>query len=127
MPLNLKNKGGRPTKMTTATLGKLRKAFLWGASDAEACLVAKIHPDTLYAYQKEHPEFSEEKEVCKLNPVLKARKTIYKNLDQVSAARWYLERRMRKEFGDELGSDADGHPRSIAELVAELGYVDEGA
>lgn len=124
---HIKNKGGRPTKMTAATLGKLREAFLWGASDAEACLVAKIHPDTLYAYQKEHPEFSEEKEACKLNPVLKARKTVFENLDKVGTARWYLEKRMRKEFGDELTSDADGQPRSIADLVAELDYADEGA
>lgn len=119
-------KSGRPTKMTTATLGKLREAFLWGASDAEACLVAKIHPDTLYAYQREHPEFSEEKEACKLNPVLKARKTVFENLDKVGTARWYLEKRMRKEFGDELTDDADGQPRSIAELVEKLGYADEG-
>jgi len=94
------HKGGRPTKMTPSTLGKLREAFLLGASDAEACLVAKIHPDTLYAYQKQHPEFSEGKAACKLNPVLKARRAVFNDLDNPRTAMWYLERRAKGEFGE---------------------------
>ena len=93
---------GRPTKTTKATLGKLRRAFLWGASDKEACLLADIHPDTLYAYQQENPEYYEQKKALKLNPILKARQTVFKSLDNPRTAMWYLERRARAEFGNEL-------------------------
>jgi len=99
MPLK-KQKGGRPTKMTPATLGKLREAFLLGASDAEACLLADIHPDTLYAYQKKNAQYSEEKQRLKLNPLLKARKAIFNDLDNPRTAMWYLERRAKGEFGE---------------------------
>ncbi|WP_230334267.1 hypothetical protein [Streptococcus suis] len=36
----MKNKGGRPTKMTQGTVKKLEEAFLRGLSDEEACLYA---------------------------------------------------------------------------------------
>jgi hypothetical protein len=114
---NIENKGGRPTKMTEATLGKLRQAFLLGASDKEACLLADIHPDTLYAYQKKNPEYSEQKKVLKLNPVLKARQTIFKSLSSPRIAMWYLERRARAEFGNELEDQNDQPPVALVEFV----------
>lgn len=87
---------GRPTKMTKATLGKLREAFLFGATDEEACLFAQINPDTLYEYQKQHPQFSEQKRVWKYNPALKARKTIFDRLSDPKIAMWYLEKKGQK-------------------------------
>lgn len=36
----MKNKGGRPTKMTQGTVKRLEEAFLRGLSDEEACLYA---------------------------------------------------------------------------------------
>lgn len=65
---------GRPTKMTDARIAKLEEAFLWGCSDAEACLVADIDKATLYRYQQENPEFCDRKENLKSNPVMLARK-----------------------------------------------------
>jgi len=90
---------GRPKKMTTYTLGKLREAFLWGCTDAEACFYAGIHPDTLYEYQKKNPEYSEEKECYKSNPILEARKAVvqaFKNDPHLAMK--YLERKMNGEF-----------------------------
>lgn len=90
---------GRPSVMTPKTLKKLKEAFLMGYSDREACIYAEIAPSTLYKYQEENPEFSEQKEQYKRNPVLKAKRTIFKNLKDVKIAKWYLERKAKNEFG----------------------------
>ena len=89
---------GRPPKIDKDTLGKLESAFKMGATDREACYYANINPDTLYEYQKKNPDFTEQKEAWKQNPVLKAKHTIYKNLDDAKTAQWYLERKCKEEF-----------------------------
>lgn len=100
---------GRPTIMTPKIIDKLREAFMMGCSDREACLYAKIANQTLYNYQQEHPEFLEQKTTYKINPLLKARKTIFDNLDEIKTAQWYMERKAKQEFSLEaqMGSDLD--------------------
>jgi hypothetical protein len=88
----------RPTVMTSEMINLLREAFLIGATDEEACFSAGICRDTLYSYQKSNGEFSDQKKQWKLNPILKARKTIFRNLQNVSTAKWFLERKARSEF-----------------------------
>ncbi|MFZ2664134.1 MAG: hypothetical protein WAX66_02125 [Patescibacteria group bacterium] len=90
---------GRPKKMTIQTLGKLKEAFLWGCSDAEACVYAGIHPDTLYEFQKKSPGYSEQKESYKSYPFLVARKSIVMALkNDPHLALKYLERKKNDEF-----------------------------
>jgi len=89
---------GRSTVMNQSTLNKLKEAFLFGATDKEACLYADICRDTLYDYQKKNKEFSDQKEEWKSNPLLKAKKTVFDNLDKHTVAMWYLERKARNEF-----------------------------
>ena len=72
--------GGRPTKMTPGTIGKLEEAFLLGCSDREACFVADIHVDTLYSYCQKNPEYTYRKESLKENPIYEARKSIIRDL-----------------------------------------------
>lgn len=90
---------GRPKIMTQQTLGKLREAFLWGCSDREACLYAGINPDTLYEYQKKNPQYSEQKECFKSNPIMLARKSVVNALaGDPQLALKYLERKKSEEF-----------------------------
>ena len=92
-------KMARPTKMTKAVLGKLEQAFAYGSSDKEACFYADINPDTLYEYQKQHPEFTERKEALKERPVLQARQKVVGDIkNDVKVAQWYLERKRKSEF-----------------------------
>lgn len=93
-----KHAGGRPTKMTTEVIAKLEQAFAVGASDTQACFYAEVSVDALYKYIKKNPKFGERKEALKDNPVLKAKKTLVDNLDNPENARWYLERKLKKEF-----------------------------
>lgn len=111
-----KSKAGRKTVMSKLVLGKLEQAFAMGCSGREACVYANINPDTLYNYQKEHPEFSERKKVLKETPVLKARKTILDNLDKPKVAMWFLERRAKQDFNLK---------HSSVEPPMEMGLTDE--
>lgn len=88
---------GRPTKMTPDTLEKLRQAFIIGATKEEACAFAEISKVTLYSYIDKNPDFVNAIEAWQKTPLLKAKATVNKNLDDAKTAQWYLERRA-KEF-----------------------------
>lgn len=94
-----KNPNGRPTVMTPGTIDKLMVAFALGCTDEEACAYAKISTTPMYDYQEDHPEFAEEKERLKQNPILKAKQTVVDSLGNVKDAQWYLERKKKDEFG----------------------------
>ena len=113
-----RNAVGRPTKMTEIVIGKLEEAFAYGASDREACFYADINPDTLYAYQKEHPEFSERKEALKERPILAARQKVVQEIqNDVKNAQWYLERKRKDEFSQrtEIGGSEQNPIRMMIE------------
>lgn len=93
-----KNKGGRPTVFTKTVLQKLEDGFKIGYTDEECCAYAGIAPATLYNYQNSHPGFIEQKISWKQNPKLKAKYTLYKNLDDPKVAQWYIERKCKEEF-----------------------------
>lgn len=77
----------------------LEKAFAMGCSDREACIYAGITVDQLYYYTREvNPEFQARKEELKEMPILKAKATITASLDMPEHAKWYLERKRKKEF-----------------------------
>lgn len=93
-------KMGRPTKMTDDIIGKLEAAFMMWFTDEEACLYADIHVDTLYAYCKKNPEFSERKERLKksLRAVVKSNlsRELIKWDKQVT--QFFAETKMKEEF-----------------------------
>ena len=90
---------GRPTVMTKEVIDKLQQAFSIGCSDSEACAYANICQDALYKYQERNPEFTEWKHQLKQNPVLKAKNTVVKNLNDPKIALEYLKAKCKDEFG----------------------------
>lgn len=112
-------KDGRPCAINNHVLRKLERVFAYGGTDAEAALYAGISESTLYDYCQKNPQFSERKKLLKTNPILKARKTIYKNLDQPATARWYLEKRARLEFGNEAKDENDQPPIALVKFIGE--------
>lgn len=100
---------GRPTKIDDAVMEKLHSAYSLGCSDAEACAYAEISQSLLYKYQKEHIDFLEWKEALKQKPILKAKNTIAKNLDDPKIALEYLKAKCKSEFGQRMEiTGADG-------------------
>lgn len=89
---------GRPTVMTDETVAKLKQAFLMGCDVTEACAYAEISRDAYYDYCKKEPTFPTKVEDWQQNPILKAKATVYKNLDTTDTAKWYLERKKKSEF-----------------------------
>ena len=114
-----KNKVGRPTLMTELTLNKLEEIFALGGTDEEACFYADISGQTMYDYQKDHPEFIERKKALKQKPILKARRTVVEDLEETETAKWYLSRKKKDEFSERqehTGKDGEA-------IVAKIVYL----
>ena len=105
---------GRPTLMTPQTISKLEEIYSLGGTDEEACFYADIAPATLYKYQEKCPDFVERKEALKLNPILKARRTVVEKLNEsyINAID-YLKRKRKQEFGDNIDVMSGGKPFPI--------------
>lgn len=86
---------GRPTVVTDEVLQILEEAFLYGASDRQACFLANIADGTLYNYIKDNPEFGERKELLKQMTTYRAKQVVKSLIDKgdKDIARWYLERK----------------------------------
>jgi hypothetical protein len=140
--LKVKPKMGRPQVIDKFILKELRQAFLMGCNDTEACAYAEISPRLLYYFQNRNPNFLQYKNEWKENPILKARATVYKNLDNDETARWYLERKKRAEFAtrqevitgdiseinavlDKLESNYDGFADRAREALSTTGAADK--
>jgi len=120
---------GRPTVMTPTTVQKLEDAFSYGMSDERACAYAGISKQTLYNYQKEHPEFIDRKQMLKLTPDLRAQKTLVANLDNEASARWWAEHKMTDEFANkskvEMSGEVITHTPMTPELAAGIAKANE--
>jgi DNA invertase Pin-like site-specific DNA recombinase len=102
---------GRETKMTQVTIALLEEAFSNGGTDKEACFIAGISTTTLYNYCKENPEFLERKEALKEMIKYHAKANIANAIvkdKSVSLSSWYLEKKLRKEFGQNVDVTSDG-------------------
>ena len=71
------------TKLDDITVKKLEEAFAMDCTVGEACLFAGISRQTYYTWIKENPELLDRFEHLRETPVLKARSTIIKGLDNV--------------------------------------------
>lgn len=125
-PLILKEKpkhaGGRPTVMDEKKINSLRSAFLMGCTITEACLNADISRDTYYQFIKANKEFADKVEEMRDYPFLKARVTIYNDLDNPDTAKWYMERKLKNEFAQRTElTGGDGAPFLI-EVHPSLKY-----
>ena len=98
-------------KLTEDTIRKLEEAFSIDASVKEACYYADISTDTFYRWIKKYPKLSYKLERLREKPVLKARQTVVRSLDNPDYAFKYLERKKKDEFSprQEL-TGKDGEP-----------------
>lgn len=108
-------------KNEKAVLSKLRDAWDIGATDVEACTHADISIPSLYRYFNQNPAFRKEKDCRKQKPILKARNTIFNNLDNPAIAKWFLERKCKNEFATmekvKFDSNTDKPITNLADFV----------
>jgi len=112
---------GRPTKMTPETLDKLRQAFLIGATNLEAAHYAGITEKTLYNYIEKHPEYLQVIDALKSEPILKAKQTVVKGLDDIKNSQWYLERKAKAEFAQR--QELTGNEGAAINVIIEDTYA----
>lgn len=129
-----KSNAGRPTVINEKVLAKLQEAFLWGASDVEACLYAEIDTATLYRYQEKTPNYASKKAEWKENPALLARRNVFKSIEDEQNSRskdklnskWYLERKVKSEFSQRQEVTGDnGSPIQIKTTVVNSDELKE--
>ena len=119
-------------KLTEDTIRKLEEAFSIDASVKEACYYADISTDTFYRWIKEYPKLSYKLERLREKPVLKARQTVVRSLDNPDYAFKYLERKKKDEFSprQELtGKDGESIQTSYEVKLNEIRkeYGNEGS
>ena len=95
MKNNMPSEMGRPTVMTNLVLSKLESAFMMGATDMQACIVANISTTALYDYQKENPDYTDRKAYLKDQPNILAKMVVLGAIQDgdKNQANWLLERR----------------------------------
>jgi hypothetical protein len=102
------DKGGRPSEMSEEKVKKLEEVFALDGTIEEACFYADISKTTYYNWLEKKPELVDRFEALRQRPILKARQTIVKGLDQPDNAKWYLSKKKKKEFGDSVDVTSDG-------------------
>lgn len=85
-------------KLTPEVLRKLEEGAALDCTIGEMALWADISRQTLYNWLEHDPDLKERLDKLREKPMLKARNTIIKNLDTVETAKWYAERKSKKEF-----------------------------
>lgn len=79
---------------------KLREAFVNGCTIDEALCYANMRQKEWLEFLslEKNKDFLHEIEQMKLMPIVKAKMTAVKNLDDPKNAQWYLERKKSEEF-----------------------------
>ena len=101
-----KRKVGRPIAVTPEVRTKIEEVAALDGTVEEMASYAGIGRQTLYDYIKENPVFSDRIQALRERPVLKARNTVMKAIEEPQHAEWYLERKKRNEFSPRVEVDA---------------------
>lgn len=75
-----KNSNWSKKVMNIATLQKLKLCFAVWMTDSQACYFCWISERSLYKYQKENPEFLQEKDVLKESITMQARVNVWRSI-----------------------------------------------
>jgi hypothetical protein len=100
---------------------KLRQAFSIGCTIDEALSYAEMMKREWLEFlnKKENKDFLLEVEQMRLKPLVKARMSAVKNLDDPKNAQWYLERKKKDEFSlrqEHTGADGEDIFTSLADF-----------
>ena len=99
------------SKLTPAMKSKIEEVAALDGSVEEMAYYCDVSRQTIYNWLDEDKELFDRVERLRERPVLKARQTIAKSLDQPQAAQWYLTRKRKKEFAERIeNTGAGGEP-----------------
>jgi predicted DNA-binding protein YlxM (UPF0122 family) len=109
------------SKLTADVRSKIEEIASLDGTVEEMAYYCNVSRQTIYNYLDPESDFfdkslAENVERLRANPILKARRTIVNSLEQPAQAQWYLTRKKKKEFGDNIDVTTDGK---------EINYTDE--
>lgn len=99
---------GRPTERNEEVNRKIEEAAALGATVEEIAMYCGVHRATLYRWMEADEELRDRIEELQERPILKARQTVVRALDNPEHAFKYLERKRKKEFGNNIDVTTDG-------------------
>jgi len=123
-----------PVKMTEEVVKKLEEVFAIDGSIPEACYYANISRQSYYNWIDSFPEYKERFDRLRQRPVLKARQTVVKALDNPDYAFKYLEKKRKKEFGnaidvttkgDKINDIGDEKRADLSKVLLTHGLINE--
>ena len=90
---------GRDRAVDPSVIIKLEEAFTFGASLAEALVYANVSTTAYYHWLEINPSFSKRIEELRLNPNIRARKSVFARMKyDADLALKFLERKLPEEF-----------------------------
>lgn len=101
------------TKNTPEIIEKLRQAFGLNMSVEDACIYAGIAKSTYYLWIQKDEKLSNEFELVRLNPILRAFKSIIEGLSDPNFALKYLEKYRPEVFGSMTKIKHDGEVKQV--------------
>lgn len=97
------------SKLTDDMRSKIEEVAALDGSVEEMAYYCDVSRQTIYNWLEEDKKLFDKVERLRERPVLKARQTIAKSLDQPQSAQWYLTRKRKKEFAERIeNTGADG-------------------
>jgi hypothetical protein len=120
-----------PVKLTPEVRLKLEQAAAIDAQWEEMAFYAGISKGTLYNWLESVDGLKDRLNELRAKPILKARQTVVSNCDEPGGARWYLERKLKKEFGPNIDMTTDGQKLqnpvllNSPEITAKIKALDE--
>ena|SRR3990167_576980 len=87
-----------PVKLTKETIQKIEQVASMDGTIEEMCSYADISTQTYYNWMASFPKWKDRLERLRQKPVLKARSSVIRNLDDPDLALRYLERKKKDEF-----------------------------
>lgn len=118
--LEIKSKGGRPSKLTARTIKKLEESFQIGATIAEACSVAKITPQTYNNWCNSDESFLLRMQQAQSYADLFAKKNIVVDITQkssIDSSKWWLEKRQYNSK-DIIGIETNDGDRTTRFIIS---------
>lgn len=113
---------GRPTAVTPDVIRKIEEVAALDGSVEEMAYYAGVHKQTIYTYFKNNPTFLDHVNDLRQRPILKARQTVVRSLENPDHAFKYLERKRKQEFSPRIEQDitTGGEPLENGHDIKEL-------
>ena len=92
----------RNDKFTEEVVRRLEEAASVRLNVSSSCAYAGISRDTYYRWLKEWPQLSDRLDDLREKPIMKAKRTIVSQLNDVSVAFKYLEKENPEDYGDRI-------------------------